>query len=257
MIRQEALAALEKWRRSEMILSGSEQKDSIELTVVSATGLPKSNFRTSNAWVKMVHYGPNQFGGYLRTFDLKTDVSKATQNPVWNKKFLLEISNQTKLLDFELYDRVAGIDTQLCKYRIFCSFVPGVEASLANRSLLYGIDEEVDFPLKFLAGKGKEREPPLLRLRLNWAGRIAKAEALALPTHPPGKMFRPDMTPVPMSPEEKIAAKNPPRPRQGSLPQWGSAGEGSEAVAVHNARNARRPSMPVTSGSLNTSGHSL
>jgi len=142
MIRQEALAALEKWQRSEMILSGSEQKDSIELTVVSATGLPKSNFRTSNAWVKMVHYGPNQFGGYLRTFDLKTDVSKATQHPVWNKKFLLEISSQTKLLDFELYDRVAGIDTQLCKYRIFCSFVPGVEASLANRSLLYGIDGE-------------------------------------------------------------------------------------------------------------------
>jgi len=142
--------------------------------------------------------------------------------------------------------------------------------------------EEVDFPLKFLAGKGKEREPPLLRLRLNWAGRIAKAQALALPTHPPGKMFRPDMTPVPMTPEEKvsenlwlsgtilwnalrkrnnadqfvllqIAAKNPPRPRQGSLPQWGSAGEGSEAIAVQNARNARRPSMPVTSGSLNTS----
>lgn len=72
-------------------------------------------------------------------------------------------------------------------------------SNVANVSI-----EEVDFPLKFLAGKGKEREPPLLRLRLHWAGRIAKAEALALPTRPPGKMFRLDATPVPMTPEEKV-----------------------------------------------------
>jgi Ca2+-dependent lipid-binding protein len=140
IIRQQALAALEKWQRSEMILSGSEQKDLIELTVIGATGLPKSNFRTSNAWVKIVHYGPHQHNNIIRTFELKTDVSKATQNPVWNKTFLIEISNKSKVLDFEMYDRMAMNDKQLCKYRLVCSFVPGVEANFANRSLLYGFN---------------------------------------------------------------------------------------------------------------------
>jgi hypothetical protein len=50
--------------------------------------------------------------------------------------------------------------------------------------------EEVDVPMFVSQGKGKEHEPPMLRLRLTWAGRLAQLDELGLPSSPPGKMFR-------------------------------------------------------------------
>lgn len=103
----------------------------------------------------MVHYGPNKFGGLFRTFELKTDTSKASQNPTWNKTLLLLITSKTKIVDFCVYDRLAGIDNQLCTCRLLCSFIPGVEANFDNKSLIYGIDGEFErsvlrlLPLKF------------------------------------------------------------------------------------------------------------
>jgi hypothetical protein len=59
--------------------------------------------------------------------------------------------------------------------------------------------------LEFYGGKGKEREPPLLKLGLKWTGRIPKAEQLGLPTRRPGKMFRADINAIPLTPEEKVS----------------------------------------------------
>lgn len=132
-LRHQALEALGEWQKSERVLSGSEE-DTIEITVVAASGLPKSNFRTTNSWVKIVFYGPNKFGGAFRLFELKTELSKSTQNPVWNKTFLFKIISDSKMIDFEVYDRVAGMDKYLTRLRLPFTFIPGVEASFANRS---------------------------------------------------------------------------------------------------------------------------
>jgi len=130
--------ALQMWERSEMILSGSQhEKQTMEVTVVAASGLPKSNFKT---WVKVIFYGPNKFGGALRLFELETDTVKGTQKPTWNKSFLFELPYQSKMIDFEIYDRVAGMAKQLGKLRLAFTYVPGVEANFANRSLIYGYD---------------------------------------------------------------------------------------------------------------------
>lgn len=45
-----------------------------------------------------------------------------------------------EMIDVELYDRVAGIDKELSRVRLKMSYIQGVEANFANRSLIYGID---------------------------------------------------------------------------------------------------------------------
>ena len=55
----------------------------------------------------------------------------------------------------------------------------------------------MDYPLNLPDSKGKETEPPLMRLGLKWTGRHAKVDALGLPTQPPGKMFRTGITGMP------------------------------------------------------------
>lgn len=74
--------------------------------------------------------------------------------------------------------------------------------------MLIATTENCEFPLKLVtSGKGKEKEPPTLRLGLKWAGLLAKAEAAGLPTSPPGKMFRSDFSGIPMSPEDRRAMR--------------------------------------------------
>jgi len=68
--------------------------------------------------------------------------------------------------------------------------------------------EEVDFPLTSVEGKGKEREQSLLRLGLKWQGRMAKVEELGLPTRPPGKMFRQGILGIPEPAEETVGNNN-------------------------------------------------
>lgn len=53
-----------------------------------------------------------------------------------------------------------------------------------------------------LGGKGKEHEPSTVRLRLRWTGWQKKVEDAGLPLQAPGKMFRKDITRIPLSPEE-------------------------------------------------------
>jgi hypothetical protein len=139
-LRLHASAALKEWERSKKILSGSEIDDVIDLTIISASNLPKSNFRPPSAFAKVVLYGPNKFGGAIRLFDLKTDPEPKTQNPVWNQPFLLKIPKNSKMIDVEIHDRVAGIDKELVRVRLKFSFIPGLEANFEGRSLMYGID---------------------------------------------------------------------------------------------------------------------
>jgi len=58
--------------------------------------------------------------------------------------------------------------------------------------------EEIDFPLQIIGSKGKEKDEPVLKLGLQWAGRLAKVEEMGLPTLAPGKMFRSDSLGIPL-----------------------------------------------------------
>ena len=139
-LRSQAIKALQDWHISERILSGSDP-EIIELRIIGAFSLPKSSFRIPTAWVNIVVYGPNKFGGAYRKFELKTDVVQKTQEPVWNRSFKLDIPYDARMIDLEVYDRVAGLtDKRLSGVRLKFSSIPGVEANLADRSLIYGLD---------------------------------------------------------------------------------------------------------------------
>jgi Ca2+-dependent lipid-binding protein len=139
-LRSQAIKALQDWQISERILSGSDP-EIIELRIRGAFSLPKSSFRIPTAWVNIVVYGPNKFGGAYRKFELKTDVAQKTQEPVWNQSFKLDIPYDARMIDLEVYDRVAGLtDKRLSMVRLKFSSIPGVEANLADRSLIYGIN---------------------------------------------------------------------------------------------------------------------
>jgi hypothetical protein len=60
---------------------------------------------------------------------------------VWNQSFKLDIPYDARMIDLEVYDRVAGLtDKRLSMVRLKFSSIPGVEANLADRSLIYGIN---------------------------------------------------------------------------------------------------------------------
>jgi C2 domain len=139
-LRLQASAYMKDWERSKRILSGSEGDDIIDLTIISASGLPKSNFMLPSAFAKLVFYGPNGFGAAMRLFSLKTDPVPKTQYPVWNKSFLIKVPPKSKMIDIEICDKVAGIDHELVRARLRFTWIPGLEASFENRSLMYGID---------------------------------------------------------------------------------------------------------------------
>jgi hypothetical protein len=85
---------------------------------------------------------------------------------------------------------------RVCKCFLFTPFV-----------VTNGNAEEIDFSLNITDGKGKEKQPPILRIGLKWDGRQSRVEELGLPTSPPGKMFRSDLVGIPLSPEQKAALK--------------------------------------------------
>ncbi len=85
------------------------------------------------------------------------------------------------------------------------------QVNLYFEQQLIDVSEDIDFPLKITDGKGKEKEPPLLRIGLTWIGRQTKVEELGLPTRAPGKMFRADIIGIPMSLEEREARKPKPK----------------------------------------------
>lgn len=145
-LREQAISALKDWDKASRILSGAEGGEHIIFTVIAASNVPKSLFSQPSAWIQVVVYGTNRFGGALRMLELRTEVSRATQHPVWNKEFSIYISKTTKMIDVEVYDRVAGIDKEICRCRFLFKFVPGVEASLGGNSLLYGLDREYCSP---------------------------------------------------------------------------------------------------------------
>jgi len=55
----------------------------------------------------------------------------------------------------------------------------------------------------------------MIKLGLRWAGRQAKLEEAGIISSPPGKMFKPSLTGIPMSQEEReamtLAPPSPPR----------------------------------------------
>lgn len=225
-LRSQAIKILEDWQAAERILSGLENEH-IELRIIGAFSLPKSSFRVPTAWVKIVFYKPNKFGGSYRKFELKTDAIQKTQDPVWNQTFTLDIPPDARMIDLEVYDRVAGLtDKELSRVRLKFSSIAGIEATFADKSLIYGYDgmlivplynamhkltrivEELDFPLSIIDGKGKEKEQPILRIGLQWDGRQSKVQKLGLPTSPPGKMFRSDFVGTPLSTEQRAASKS-------------------------------------------------
>ena len=139
-LQAQAITALKEWQEAERIFAPNDIRDNLELMVISATGLPKPNFRTPTAWAKVVCYGENKISGLLKLMEFKTEVALKSQNPVWNKNFVIISPKRAKWIDIEIYDRVAGMDSQLGKSRLHYSFIPGVEANFANRSLIYGYD---------------------------------------------------------------------------------------------------------------------
>jgi hypothetical protein len=139
-LRSQAIKALQDWQASERILSGVDP-EVVELRIIGAFSLPKSSFRAPTPWVKVVFYGPNKYGGPCRRFELKTEPAQKTQDPVWNKTFKLDIPPDARMIDLEVYDSVAGLtNKELSRVRMKFSFIPGVEASLADRSLIYDLD---------------------------------------------------------------------------------------------------------------------
>ncbi|KUJ16151.1 uncharacterized protein LY89DRAFT_748627 [Mollisia scopiformis] len=197
-LRDQAIKVLNDWKEAETILSGRSGDEMITLTVISVSGLPKPTLGQLSTFVRVVFYGPNILGGAYRLFDVKTDVSAKTQFPVWNKSFLMSVPEGARFVDLELYHRALGMDNYLGRRRLEFSFVPGVEATFANRSLMHGIDEEIDFPMKLATdakGKGKA---VMITVGLKWQGRFGRVEEMGLPSQPPGKMFRSDIVGIPV-----------------------------------------------------------
>jgi hypothetical protein len=136
------------------------------------------------------------------------------------------MATKGKMIDVEIFDRVASIDSQLAKSRLHYSFIPGVEANFVNRSLIYDYDgnvhsfacsltyllislrDECEVPLQLISSrKGKEKDAPTLKVGLKWTGRQAQVQKAGLPTSPPEKMFRLDYAGIPMSPEERVTLR--------------------------------------------------
>ncbi|CAG8954629.1 hypothetical protein HYFRA_00004549 [Hymenoscyphus fraxineus] len=210
-IQRDALEVLKRWAESEEVLTGNDKKDMIEFTVVAAANLPKSSFRIPKCIAKVVYYGPNRLGGSARVTEFKTEVSQKTNNPVWNKTFKVQLVPHSRFIDIEIHDRMAGADNMIARTRCNFSLIPGVEANFLQKSLLYDFDDDIELPMKEVAGKGKGTDPALLRLHVKWNGRYRRLEELGLPMVAPGKMFRKDYTDIPMSLEERtaLALKSP------------------------------------------------
>ncbi|KAH6723217.1 hypothetical protein BKA61DRAFT_586017 [Leptodontidium sp. MPI-SDFR-AT-0119] len=242
-IRGEALRALRDWQTAEKILSGSEGEDLIEFTIVSATGFPKSTFGRPSLLAKAVLFVATRVG-QARVLELKTEVVSKSQDPVWNKAFDIAVPKNSKWIDVEVCDRVAGMETQIGRIRMPFSFVPGVEANFADKSLMYGIDEELEFAVP-LIGKGKEVRPPLIKLHLKWAGRQAKLQESVLPFASPGKMFKKNYTGIPLSQEQRDAVN-----MSGLAPRLSNVSNRSE-VSGSGGRAAAATSVNATLEILN------
>lgn len=176
-IRDQAFQALKEWQQAERMLSGSDIEDVIELTVISASNIPKSGFNRPTPLVKIVGFVATKIGGQMRAFELRTDYAQKSQNPVWNKTFKIKIPRHTRSIHLEIADRVAGMESSIGKVKLNFSFIPGkhtlhgvgralfyipphstctsfgantyhytdifcsgVEANFARKSLMYGYD---------------------------------------------------------------------------------------------------------------------
>ncbi|KAL2070718.1 hypothetical protein VTL71DRAFT_13744 [Oculimacula yallundae] len=240
IIRDEALKALGDWQAAEKILSGSEPADVIEITIISASGFPKTTFgRPPSLTAEAVLYVASRFG-QTRVFELKTNVCKS-QNPVWDRSIDITIPKDAKFIDIVVWDRVTGFESQIGRARIPFLLVPGVEANFAEKSLMYGFDEELEFPVPPI-GKGKEVRSPTIKLRLRWKGRLARLEAAKLPSTPPGKMFKPNPMGIPLSQDEREALDRQdqapptlPRPSNVSHTSEGSGFGGRAGSSAHSA----------------------
>ncbi|KAH7355015.1 hypothetical protein BKA65DRAFT_497483 [Rhexocercosporidium sp. MPI-PUGE-AT-0058] len=247
IIRYESLQALRDWKTAEKMLSGSEGDDTIEMTIVSATRFPKSTFGRPSLLVKVVLFVATRIG-QMRALELKTDIVSKSQDPIWNKAFDIAVPKNSKWIDVEVHDRVAGIESQIGRVRIPFSFIPGVEANFADKSLMYGIDEELEFPVP-LIGKGKEVRPPMIKLRLKWTGRHAKLHESMLPFAPPGKMFKQNHTGIPLSQEQRDAMNTTGLALRPSNVSNRSEGSGS------GGRVAAEASVNVTLGILDVASN--
>jgi hypothetical protein len=84
----------------------------------------------------------------------------------------------------------------------------GYDCSICLNILLISIIEQRDFPLQMVvSAKGKEKEPPSVRVGLKWVGRQTLVQRAGLPTSPPGKLFRSDYSGIPMSSEDREALR--------------------------------------------------
>lgn len=170
-LRSQALMAMKDWQAAKVILSGnsSESPDVIELRVVSASALPKSSFRLPSTYVKVSYFGTNKFGGPLRAWEGKTELVQKTQDPVWEKSFPLKIPANAKMIDIEIYDRFAK-EKMVAKTRSLFSFIPGVEAKFADRSLLESVDGKSLYPNSYRFANNKSRENSITSHPPRWEG---------------------------------------------------------------------------------------
>ncbi|RDW80706.1 hypothetical protein BP5796_05404 [Coleophoma crateriformis] len=209
-LRSQAMTALKDWQEASRILAGTEGSDTIEMRIVSVQGLIKPKLRLPSAFVQIIVYVANRFGGGMRSAEFKTDAAQKTQFPVWNQSFLIVVPRDAKWIDLDIYDRVTAVNSSKVSkefIRLHFSWIPRFEANFCNRSFLYDMDEELELPFE-LDGKGKETVPPTIKIGLRWTGRQSRAHRLGLPTKPPGKMFKSDARPIPCPPRSSLDGIN-------------------------------------------------
>ena len=82
----------------------------------------------------------------MRLFEHKTAVENKTQSPVWNRSFLINVPPGSKMIHLEVHDHVAGITkNKISRVKLYFLFVPRVEASFVDRSLIYSFDGTCQF----------------------------------------------------------------------------------------------------------------
>lgn len=212
-VRGQAISAVQQWRQAQEILIGTTPPDKLYLTVRSATHLP----RPRNIMIKVVMYATNnpRTVWQWRDFEETTPVVKNSQNPEWNHNFSITCPEYPKFLDLEVHDYGSLKDKEIGRIRLKFTNIPGVERNLEGRSLMFAYDgkstlpylvfnlliistEDISYQIPITEGKGKEIEPPLLHIHLKWKGRFFLLEKPGLPMSAPGKLFKPNLSGMPM-----------------------------------------------------------
>ena len=110
------------------------------MTIISATGVPKSRMGAPSVWIKLVVYGHlTKQGPASRKLEVATDIAKNTLSPVWDKTFPITLPKYPKMMDLEIYDKQIT-NKEISRIRLHFTNIPGVEKNFAGRSMMFDFD---------------------------------------------------------------------------------------------------------------------